>query len=113
MLDAVEEDFTDILYKLLKRASAAGMLPNDFWEHEPADVIDYVEGYEEAQSRQMYCQSAMTSRFIAVQMGNMFSKTSHKIPTYEELFETEPKPKTLDNRIEEIRKKFGGKVHGS
>lgn len=89
------------------------MLPRDFWEHELADVIDYVEGYEEGRCREAYFTSVLTSRFVAMQIGNMISKTQHSIPTYEELFETEPKAKTLDNRIEEIRKKFGGKVHGS
>lgn len=112
MLKDVEEDFTDILYKLMKRASSAGMLPNEFWGHEPADVIDYIEAQEDIQGRQMYCQSVMTSRFIAVQIGNMLSKTTHKIPTYEELFGA-PKPKTLEDRVNEIRKKFGGRINGS
>lgn len=88
----------------------AGMLPNEFWEHEPADVVDYIEAREEQQGREMYYSSVLVSRFIAINIGNMFSKTRHDLPQYNELFETHER--SLDRRIDEIRNKFGGYVRG-
>lgn len=88
----------------------AGMLPNQFWEHEPADIVDYIEAREENQSREMYYSSVLVSRFIAINIGNMFSKSKHDLPQYDELFE--PQKSSLDRRIDEIRNKFGGYVRG-
>ena len=106
----IEKDFTDIIYDLLKRASMAGMLPNQFWEHEPVDIVDYIEAREENQGREMYYSSVLVSRFIAISIGNMFSKSKHDLPQYEELFA--PAERSLDRRIDEIRNKFGGYVRG-
>lgn len=88
----------------------AGMLPNQFWEHEPADIVDYIEAREENQGREMYYSSVLVSRFIAISIGNMFSKSKHDLPQYEELFA--PAERSLDRRIDEIRNKFGGYVRG-
>lgn len=86
------------------------MLPNQFWEHEPADIVDYIEAREEKQCREMYYSSVLVSRFIAISIGNMFSKSKHDLPQYEELFA--PAERSLDRRIDEIRNKFGGYVRG-
>lgn len=86
------------------------MLPNQFWEHEPADIVDYIEAREENQGREMYYSSVLVSRFIAISIGNMFSKSKHDLPQYEELFV--PAERSLDKRIDEIRNKFGGYVRG-
>lgn len=86
------------------------MLPNQFWEHEPADIVDYIEAREENQCREMYYSSVLVSRFIAISIGNMFSKSKHDLPQYEELFA--PAERSLDRRIDEIRNKFGGYVRG-
>lgn len=86
------------------------MLPNQFWEHEPADIVDYIEAREENQGREMYYSSVLVSRFIAISIGNMFSKSKHDLPQYEELFA--PAERSLDRRIDEIRNKFGGYVRG-
>ena len=88
----------------------AGMLPNQFWEHEPADIVDYIEAREENQGREMYYSSVLVSRFIAANISNMFSKSKHDLPQYEELFA--PAERSLDRRIDEIRNKFGGYVRG-
>ena len=88
----------------------AGMLPNQFWEHEPVDIVDYIEAREENQGREMYYSSVLVSRFIAISIGNMFSKSKHDLPQYEELFA--PAERSLDRRIDEIRNKFGGYVRG-
>lgn len=88
----------------------AGMLPNQFWEHEPADIVDYIEAREENQNREMYYSSVLVSRFIAINIGNMFSKSKHDLPQYDELFE--PQKSSFDRRIDEIRNKFGGYVRG-
>lgn len=97
---------------MLKRASMAGMLPNQFWEHEPADIVDYIEAREENQCREMYYSSVLLSRFIATNISNMFSKSKHDLPKYEELFVPASWERSLDNRIDEIRNKFGGYVRG-
>lgn len=86
------------------------MLPNQFWEHEPADIVDYIEAREENQCREMYYSSVLVSRFIAISIGNMFSKSKHDLPQYDELFA--PAERSLDRRIDEIRNKFGGYVRG-
>lgn len=86
------------------------MLPNQFWEHEPADIVDYIEAREENQGREMYYSSVLVSRFIAINIDNMFSKSKHDLPQYEELFA--PAERSLDRRIDEIRNKFGGYVRG-
>lgn len=86
------------------------MLPNQFWEHEPADIVDYIEAREENQGREMYYSSVLVSRFIAISIGNMFSKSKHDLPQYEELFA--PAERSLDRRIDEIRNKFGGYIRG-
>lgn len=86
------------------------MLPNQFWEHEPADIVDYIEAREENQGREMYYSSVLVSRFIAISIGDMFSKSKHDLPQYEELFA--PAERSLDRRIDEIRNKFGGYVRG-
>lgn len=86
------------------------MLPNQFWEHEPADIVDYIEAREENQGREMYYSSVLVSRFIAISIGNMFSKSKHDLPQYDELFA--PAERSLDRRIDEIRNKFGGYIRG-
>lgn len=86
------------------------MLPNQFWEHEPADIVDYIEAREENQGREMYYSSVLVSRFIAIRIGNMFSESKHDLPQYDELFA--PAERSLDRRIDEIRNKFGGYVRG-
>lgn len=86
------------------------MLPNQFWEHELADIVDYIEAREENQGREMYYSSVLVSRFIAISIGNMFSKSKHDLPQYDELFA--PAERSLDRRIDEIRNKFGGYIRG-
>lgn len=89
------------------------MLPSDFWEHTPADVADYIEAREERSNREMYYSSVLQARFTAILISNLFSKMRHDIPQYDEIF---GQPKTwqqnLDNRIEEIKLKFGGYRNG-
>lgn len=91
----------------------AGMLPNEFWEHEPADVVDYIQSREENQCREMYYSSVLTSRFIAMQISNMFSKSRRDLPQYDEIF-NQPTTweQSLENRVNQIRSKFGGYISG-
>lgn len=105
----IDHDFTDVLYDLLCRACAVGMLPNDFWEHTPADIIDYIGARERYNSQISYMQAGMTAAFLATHISNAFSTTKHQIPSYEDLFEPEDDGKSdFEKRIEQLKSKFGG-----
>jgi hypothetical protein len=104
-----------VLIDLLDKACAAGMMPNMFWDTEPADTIAYIN----AQGEERYnLSTGLAENFIAA-LGNALSKHPKKdlFPSYDELMiraikEEAKKEWTQEQRLEaradELRLKFAG-----
>ena len=105
-----------MLIDLLEKACAAGMMPNEFWETEPADTISFIN----AQAEERYNISTGLAQNIIACLSNSMSKRPKKnlFPSYEELLvkslrEEVKKEMTqqarLDARVDELRRMFAGK----
>lgn len=70
------------------------MLPNDFWEHEPADITVYIDARRTAKQQEAYLSGYATSAMVMAHLGNAFSKRTIPLPSYDNLFNPEAIPKT-------------------
>ena len=104
------------MIELLEKACAAGMMPNVFWETEPADTISFIN----AQAEERYNISTGLAQNIIACLGNAMSKHPKKniFSDFEELFKQNileeakkqwTQEQKLDARIDELRLKFAGK----
>ena len=104
-----------MLIDLLDQACAAGMLPNVFWDTEPADTIAFIN----AQAEEKYKVSTGLAENIIAALGNSLSKHPKRdlFPSYEELLrrsilEEAKKQWTqeqhLEARAEQLRAQFAG-----
>lgn len=111
----ISEDYDDALFDLLGKACAAGMMPNEFWETEPADTIAYIN----AQAEERYNISTGLAQNIIACLGNAMSKHPKKdiFPSFDELQLKALKDQIkkemtqqarLDARIDELRRMFAG-----
>ena len=104
------------MIELLEKACAAGMMPNVFWDTEPADTIAFIN----AQAEERYNISTGLAQNIIACLGNAMSKHPKKniFSDFEELIRQNileeakkqwTQEQRLDARIDELRLKFAGK----
>ena len=104
-----------MLIDLLDQACAAGMMPNVFWDTEPADTIAFIN----AQSEERYNISTGLAENIIAALGNSLSKHPKKelFPSYEELWKRQAlaearkqwsQEQRLEARVEQLKAQFAG-----
>lgn len=116
------EDYDVTIMGIFKQATAAGMSPNEFWETEPADSVQYVEAKAELNRRNLYEQSLLTAQFFSITLANGFRSSgtpAMDYPKFEDVFtlyKKEPQydgKKALDTRVAELQLMLAQRAGGT
>lgn len=95
------------------------MLPSQFWEEEPADVLLFIEQANRQKQRDNYNGALMNAHLFGITLYNSFrgkGEKAEKYPTFEEWFEIDEHGEKIDplqKRIAEIRAQFGWRLRGN
>lgn len=110
--------------RLFKRACGVGVSPNEFWDMEVADIVQYIEERSEELRRETYTVSILSAQFFAVTLGNAFRKEGAPptpYPAYEEVFAMptdehktpdELGEERLARRVADLRSQFAHRLPG-
>lgn len=109
----------------METACSMGMLPNDFWEHEPSDTLIYIDSVSRNRKNEMYATSLLIAQMYGVILANAFrekGKPPIEFPQIHEVFPdltdapSTPEVDPFEKRIVQLRAMFAGKKvgkHGS
>lgn len=71
----------------MEKACAAGMLPTQFWEEEPADVLIFVEQTMKQKQIESYNVSLVTATMQGINLANAFRSKGARAIEYPPIWE--------------------------
>ncbi len=80
-------DYDDILYRIEEKACAAGMLPSQFWEEEPADTLIYIEQRSKQKQIEAYNVSLLTATMQGINLSNAFREKGARAIEYPSIYD--------------------------